>query len=363
MTLPVPQPGILDIAAYVGGESKIHGVSRVIKLSSNESPLGPSPRAQEAYRSVAADLHRYPDGGATELRHAIASRYGLNPARIVCGCGSDELIGLLVNAYAGPGDEVLSSRHAFLMYDVYTRSAGAVPVQVPETNLTVDVDQLLAGVTSKTKIVFVTNPGNPTGTYISAEDLRRLRAGLREDILLVVDAAYAEYIDRNDYSNGLDLAEDTENTVMLRTFSKIFGLGGARVGWGYFPLAVADVLNRIRGPFNVTASSQAAAAAAIRDVEFTALAKTHNDYWLPWMKEKLAALGLQTTDSVANFVLVRFPDHDGKTATDADAYLKKRGIIVRRVAGYGLGDWLRITIGLAEDNQAVIAAITEFLES
>ena len=363
MSLPVPQPGILDIAAYVGGESKVEGVSRVMKLSSNESPLGPSPRAQDAYRTVTAELHRYPDGGATELRKAIAARYGLDAARIICGCGSDELIGLLVNAYAAPGDEVLFSRHGFLMYDIYARSAGAVPVRVDETNLTVDVDALLSGVTARTRIVFVTNPGNPTGTYISAADLRRLRDGLREDILLVIDAAYAEYVDRNDYSNGLELVQETENTVMLRTFSKIFGLGGARVGWGYFPVGIADVINRIRSPFNVTAPSQAAATAAIRDVEFTALAKAHNDYWLPWLKEKLTALGLTTTDSVANFVLVRFPGTAGKDATAADAFLKARGIIVRRVASYGLGDCLRITIGLAEENEAVVAAIKDFLES
>lgn len=363
MSLPVPQPGILEIAAYVGGESKVEGVSRVMKLSSNESPLGPSPRAQDAYRTVTAELHRYPDGGATELRKAIAARYGLDAARIICGCGSDELIGLLVNAYAAPGDEVLFSRHGFLMYDIYARSAGAVPVRVDETDLTVNVDALLGGVTAKTRIVFVTNPGNPTGTYISAADLRRLRDGLREDILLVIDAAYAEYVDRNDYSNGLELVQETENTVMLRTFSKIFGLGGARVGWGYFPAGIADVMNRIRSPFNVTAPSQAAAAAAIRDVEFTALAKAHNDYWLPWLKEKLTALGLATTDSVANFVLVRFPGTGGKDATAADAFLKARGIIVRRVASYGLGDCLRITVGLAEENEAVVAAVKDFLES
>lgn len=360
MSLPKPQPGILDIAPYQGGESVIKGVDRVIKLSSNESALGPSPRAVEAYAKVAGQLHRYPDGGSTKLREAIGARHGLDPARIVCGAGSDELIGLLVRAYCGHGDEVLYPEHGFLMYSIYAKGAGAVPVRAPERNLTADIDAVLAAVTERTKIVFITNPNNPTGTYTRAEELVRLRNALPENVLMVVDAAYAEFVDRNDYSDGRDLVDSTPNTVMLRTFSKIHGLGGARVGWGYFPPAVADVMNRLRSPFNVALPSQEAAAAAIADAEFTALAKAHNDYWLPWMIEALRGLGLEVTDSVGNFVLVRF-ESGAKNVEAANAFLMQRGIIARRVAGYGLPDWLRITIGREDENPVVIDAIRDFL--
>lgn len=363
MSLPTPLPGILDIAPYQGGESALAGLDRVYKLSSNEGPLGASPRAQAAYVETAAKLHRYPDGGCTDLRQAIAARHGLDPERIVCGTGSDELIGLLVKAYAGPGDEVLYSAHGFLMYAIYAKGCGAVPVTAPEVEMTTHVDNLLAAVTPKTRIVFVANPNNPTGTYLPAEELKRLRDGLREDIILAIDAAYAEYVDRNDYSNGVELVESTPNTVMLRTFSKIYGLGGARVGWGYYPAGIADVMNRLRSPFNVSAPAQAAAKAAVEDAEFTALCKAHNDYWLPWLQEQCQALGLATTDSVGNFVLVRFDRSGDKHAEAADAFLRARGIIVRRMGGYGLPDWLRISVGLDEDNHAVVAALKDFLEA
>lgn len=360
MSLPTPQPGILDISPYQGGAAAVQGVDRVIKLSSNEGALGPSPRAQAAYAAAAGKLHRYPDGGSTALRRAIAARHGLDADRIVCGAGSDELIGLLVRAYCGHGDEVLYPAHGFLMYSIYAKGAGAVPVTVPEDTLRASVDALLDGVTERTRIVFITNPNNPTGTYVTAEELKRLRDGLREDIIMVVDAAYAEFVDRNDYSAGQDLVENTPNTVMLRTFSKIHGLGGARVGWGYFPAAIADVMNRLRSPFNVALPSQIAATAAIEDAEFTALCKAHNDYWLAWMLDALRDLGLEVTDSVANFVLVRFPDGP-RNVQAADAFLQSRGIIARRVAGYGLPDWLRITIGREDENPLVIDAIRDFL--
>lgn len=363
MSLPTPQPGILDIAPYVGGKSSVSGVERIYKLSSNEGALGPSPKAQQAVADMAYKLHRYPDGGSTELREAIAARYGLNADMIVCGAGSDELIGLLVKAYAGPGDEILYPEHGFLMYGIYAKGCGAVPITVPERDFYADIDALLAGVTEKTKIVFITNPNNPTGTYTSAEDLKRLRDGLPSHVLLVVDAAYAEYVDRNDYSNGLELAQTTPNTVMLRTFSKIHGLGGARVGWGVFPLAIADVMNRLRSPFNVAAPSQVAAKAAIEDVEFQALCKAHNDYWLAWMQQQLQALGLHTTDSVGNFVLARFPTSGPHTAEAANAFLQAKGVIVRSVASYGLGEWLRITIGQGDENHMVIDTLKDFLRT
>ncbi|CDL01380.1 histidinol-phosphate aminotransferase [Magnetospirillum gryphiswaldense MSR-1 v2] len=363
MTAPTPRPGIMDIRPYVGGESALEGVSRVIKLSSNEGALGPSPKAMEAFRAQAADMHRYPDGGATRLRAALAARWGVDAERIVCGAGSDELLGMLCRAYAGPGDEVLYSAHGFLMYAIAAKSCGATPVTAPEVDLTASVDNLLAAVTPRTKILFLANPNNPTGTYLSADEVARLRAGLRPDILLVIDAAYAEFVSKNDYTPGIELVDGSDNTVMCRTFSKIFALGGLRLGWAYCPPGIADVLNRVRNPFNVAAPSLAAGVAALEDTAFADLTKTHNDYWLPWMQAELAKLGLPTTQSVCNFVLVQFPKEEGRTAQAADACLRAQGIITRAMGGYGLPDWLRITVGTGEENQMVIAAIAAFQAS
>lgn len=363
MTAPTPRPGIMDIRPYVGGESALEGVTRIIKLSSNEGALGPSPRAMEAFRDQAAEMHRYPDGGATRLRKALGARWGLDPDRIVCGAGSDELLGMLCRAYAGPGDEVLYSAHGFLMYAIAAKACGATPVTAPETDLTADVDNLLAAVTPATRIVFLANPNNPTGTYLSADEVRRLRAGLRADILLVIDAAYAEFVAKNDYSAGVELVDAGDNTVMCRTFSKIFALGGLRLGWAYCPPVIADVLNRVRNPFNVAAPSLAAGEAALADTAFFDLTRGHNDYWLAWMLAELAKLGLPTTPSVCNFVLIQFPKEPGRDAQAADAFLRAQGIITRAMGGYGLPDWLRVTIGTGEENQAVIAALSAFKAS
>lgn len=355
------RPGILDIQPYRGGESDIPGAKRVIKLTSNESALGPSPIAMAAYRNAAAEMHRYPDGHCIALRQALASRYGLDINRIVCGAGSDELIGLLCKAFSGPGDEVLYSQHGFLMYPISARAAGATPVWAEESELTTNVDALLDKVTKRTRIVFVANPNNPTGTYLPAKEMARLHAGLRDDILLVIDAAYAEYISQNDYTNGAKLVEAHGNVVMTRTFSKIFAMGGLRLGWSYCPSAVADVLNRVRGPFNVSTAAQAAGAAALRDVGTIGRAKAHNDTWLAWITMKLRAMGLTVGDSVGNFVLIRFPQATAHNATAADAFLKSRGIILRAMAGYGLSDSLRMTIGTEEEMQIVNNALREFM--
>lgn len=360
MTAPTPRPGIMEIAAYVGGESKAPGINRVIKLASNEGALGPSPRAMEVYRQQAGDIHRYPDGGAIDLRNALARRWGLDAARIVCGAGSDELITLLVRAYAGPGDEVLYSQHGFLMYPIAAKSAGATPVTAPESDLRTDVDALLAAVTPRTRIVLVANPNNPTGSYIPASEMRRLHAGLPPDVLLVIDAAYAEYVDLPDYTAGAELVEAADNVVMLRTFSKIFALAALRLGWGYCSPAIADVLNRVRGPFNTSVPAQAAGIAALDDQTFLDASRSHNDQWRPWLADKLTALGLSVAPSVTNFILVRFPDEKGQTADDAAEYLVKRGIIARKMGGYGLGHSLRITIGAADEVKAVADALTDF---
>ena len=356
MTSPVPQPGILDIEAYVGGASKIAGVDRVIKLSSNEGPLGASPRAIEAYKAAGADMHRYPDGGSAKLRDALGERWGLNAGQIVCGNGSDDVLQLLAQAFCGPGDEVLYSQHGFLVYPIAAKSCGATPVAAPETNLTTSVDALLARVTEKTKIVFIANPNNPTGTYIPASEVRRLHEGLPEHVLLVIDAAYAEFVDAPDYEDGSAMVEEFSNVAMTRTFSKVFGMGGLRLGWAYLPPAIADVLNRTRGPFNVSMPAQAAGIAALEDRDFFDRTLAHNGIWRAWLAQQLGGLGLEVTPSATNFLLVKFADGPA-----ADAYLRSKGIIVRAVGAYGLPNHLRITIGTEAEMRAVIDALRDFL--
>ena len=358
-TAPRPRPGILDIAAYVPGESEVPGGVKAIKLSANETPLGPSPKAIAAYKAMAEHLERYPDGASTALRNAIARHYGLDPARIVCGAGSDELISLVAHHYAGPGDEVLMTVHAFAMFKIFTLASGATPVAAPERDYRADVDALLAHVTTKTKIVFLANPNNPTGTYIPHDEVRRLHRGLPGHTLMVLDAAYGEYVRRNDYEAGLELVATSANAVMLRTFSKIYGLAALRLGWAYCPAAVADVLNRVRGPFNVTAPTIAAGVAALEDAAHVERAVAHNEKWLPWMTAELERIGLTMTPSAGNFVLMHFPA--GKTWTAADAFLKARGIIVRPVGAYGIPNALRLTIGTEDENRKVVAVLTEFM--
>lgn len=355
-----PKPGVLEIAPYRGGEAEARGFERPIRLASNESALGPSPRAAAAYRALAEEIHRYPDGGADALRQALARHHGLLADRIVCGNGSDELIGLLTKAYAGPGDEVVMSRHGFLMYPIAAKAAGASVVVAPETNLTADVDALLRAVTPRTRVVFLANPNNPTGTYLSSEEVNRLHAGLPPQVLLVIDAAYAEYVQRNDYDAGIALVAASENVVMTRTFSKIYALGGLRVGWAYCSARIADVLNRVRAPFNLNAAAQAAAVAALADLTAVDRAREHNDIWRPWFARELQALGLTVNPSVANFLIVRFPDGE-KSADAAFEFLKSRGILTRKIGGYQLPEWLRISIGTEQEMRAVVNACADFL--
>jgi histidinol-phosphate aminotransferase len=355
-----PVPGILDIDPYIGGRADADG-ARVFKLSANESPLGPSPKAIEAFKNASQSMHIYPEGSARDLRLAIGEVFGLNADRIVCGNGSDELLHLLPQIYAGPGDEVLYSEHGFLVYKIAALAASATPVAVPEPNLITDVDALLARASAKTKMVFVANPNNPTGSYNTAAELRRLRAGLPKDCLLVIDAAYAEYVSRNDYESGIELVATTNNTVMTRTFSKIYGLAALRVGWAYGPASVVDALNRIRGPFNVSTAAQAAAVAAIRDRAYVDHCAAHNAKWLPWLAEQIAATGLKVRPSVGNFLLVEFDPSGKKTAAAADQFLMKRGVILRGVAAYGLPNCLRVSVGTEDANKAAVAALQEFM--
>ena len=323
--------------------------------------LGASPRAIEAYQALANDMHLYPDGSATELRQAIATRYGLNADNIVCGAGSDELLQLLSRAYLGVGDEAIYTQYGFLVYPIAIQAAGATPVVAPETDHTASVDAIIDCLTERTRIVFLANPNNPTGTYIPIDEVRRLHAALPEQCLLIVDAAYAEYVRRNDYEAGIELVATSNNVVMTRTFSKAYGLAGLRLGWGYCPPAIADVLNRIRGPFNVTLPAIAAGKCAVEDTGHLEQSVTHNDEWLPWLTRELTALGLPVTPSVGNFLLVHFPPEVGVTAHQADDFLCSRGVVLRRLDAYGLPEALRLSIGTGEANKAVVAGLAELL--
>jgi histidinol-phosphate aminotransferase len=360
--IPTPKPGVLDISPYVGGRAAVAGVANPIKLSSNESALGASAAAREAYAKAAARLDIYPDGSAKILREAICEVHGLDVNRIVCGNGSDELIEILCAAYLRPGDETVISQYAFIVYRIYTQANGAKPVIVPEKNYTADVDAMLAAVSDKTRMVFLANPNNPTGSYLPISEVRRLHAGLPPHVLLVLDAAYAEFVRRNDYEAGIEMVSRFDNVVMTRTFSKVYALAGLRIGWGYMPLHVAETLNRIRSPFNISGPALAAGAAAMRDAGHVAASVAHNEEWRGWLTEKIRAAGLEAFDSVANFILIRFPDRPGKTAHDADDFLCRHGLILRGLDNYGMPDCMRLTVGGAEACRKVADVLAEFMK-
>lgn len=362
MTRPVPRPGVLAIDPYVPGKSAAPGARRVFKLSANETPLGPSPRAVQALRDMAGDIAIYPDGSSAKLRAAVGARHGLDPERIIMGAGSDNILELLALAYVGPGDEGVYSQYGFLEYKIVIHAAGGTPVVAPETNYTASVDAMLACVSEKTKIVFLANPNNPTGTYLPASEVARLARGLPPHCLLVLDAAYAEYVTHEDYEAGAALVDAHENVVMTRTFSKIYGLAGLRLGWGYGPAHVIDALNRIRSPFNVSSAASVAGVASVEDVAHLEAAIAHNDRWLPWLTREISALGLDVLPSVCNFIAIRFPDTPGRTAADADRFLTSRGLILRAIGAYGMGEFLRLTVGSQEANEAVVAALAEFMQ-
>jgi histidinol-phosphate aminotransferase len=352
---PTPKHGILSIAPYVGGKSTVAGVSKIIKLASNENPWGASPKASAAFAAMAAQLHRYPDGAHASLREAIGKAYQLPAAQLICGSGSDELIGLLIHAYAGKCDEVLMSKHGFLMYKLYALGNSADVIMAEEKNLHADVDALLAAVTPRTKIVFLANPNNPTGTYIPYAEVQRLRAGLRADIILGLDAAYAEYMQAEDYNTGYALVRES-NTVVMHTFSKIYGIPALRLGWAYGPPEIIDVLNRVRGPFNVNAAALAAGIAAVEDQEYVKHIIARNRAERERVASALHAHGLEVLPSHTNFVLVKF----GTKAAEANQFLQSRGIIIRDVQAYGLPEYLRISIGTEEENTALLEALAQF---
>ena len=363
-TGPRPAASMLRIAPYEQGKSDINNEPAPIKLSSNESSFGPSPKAVEAYHQAADKLHRYPDGAQTKLRQAIAEVHGLEPSRIVCGNGSEELIGLLVRAFVEPGEELIISENHFVMCRIYGLAQGAEVIMAPEQDFGTDVDAVLERVTPKTRMVALANPNNPTGTYLPRSEIQRLHGNLPNHVLLLLDGAYAEYVDAKDYDPGMDLAHEAENVVMTRTFSKIYGLAGLRIGWAYCPGEVIDIVQRIRTPFNANSAAMAAATAAVQDQPYIQQIRRHNARWLNSLSEELTALGLRVVPSVANFYLVVFDGSSGKNAADAAAALEARGIVLRPLRAAGAEqDVLRITVGNDEENQSVLEAFRAYMNS
>ncbi|MEO8715187.1 MAG: histidinol-phosphate transaminase [Acetobacteraceae bacterium] len=359
MSSPTPRPEVLEVSPYKGGESNVPGVNRIYKLSSNEGAFGPPPGVGPAVARVLEGVHHYPDGEAGELRAAIGARFRLDPAKIICGNGSDDIIAQLCVAYGGPGREVLMTEHGFSIYHIAGTYAGSRVVKAPERNLTADVDALLAHVSKATRLVFVANPNNPTGSMLPQAEVERLRARLPEEALLVLDSAYAEYVDRPGYDPGIKLADAAPNTVMTRTFSKIFGLGGMRIGWGYAHPSIIAVLNRIRAPFNVSVASQTAAIAALAEPGWVEKGRTHNTAQRARLTEALTAIGIRVWPSEANFVLADFATL--ARADAADEHLRRSGLIVRKVGGYGLPRCLRISIGTEDEVGMVIENLTRFM--
>ena len=361
MNAPMPRPSILDIMPYKGGDGTLPGFENTIRLASNEGALGPSPKVIEVLNNSNLELHRYPDGGATMLREGIGKHFDHDPERIVCGAGSEQLISAICRAYAGPGDEVLISEHAFVWYSIVAKAVGATPVKAPEPNLYADVDALLSCVTGKTKILFLANPNNPTGTAIGACELKRLHAGLRDNILLVVDSAYAEFIEWTEYSTGADLVDAARNVIMTRTFSKLYALSALRIGWAYGTPEMIDTINRVRSPFNVNSAAQVAGLTALEDKEHNEKTRAHTTRWRTCLTHVMRELGYEVPDSLGNFILVRFPVEPGKTAQDADQYLRDKGIITRAQGSVGLPDCLRISIGTEPEMRAIMDAMEAFV--
>jgi histidinol-phosphate aminotransferase len=358
---PKPLPQLAKVSAYVPGEAPKPGAGPSYKLASNENPLGASPRAKAVYAEMAGKLEIYPDGAATGLKAAIARKHGLDASRIIVGAGSDEIFLMLGRAYLGPGDETVSTRHAFAIYAIIGQQQGATVVEIPERDFTADVDAILEAVTPKTKMVWLANPNNPTGTYLPYDEVKRLHAGLPSSVLLVLDGAYAEFVRKNDYASGIELASQFDNVILTRTFSKLYGLAGLRLGWAYAPAHVIDALERVRMPFNVNLVAQAVGIAAIEDEAFVEQSLAHNDKELPRLIAGLRALGLDVMDSVGNFCVAKFPETKGKTAAEALAHLKERGVTVRSLAGYRMPNHLRISVGTVAGNDAALAHLKAFL--
>jgi histidinol-phosphate aminotransferase len=361
---PLPKPGILDIHAYVPGKAKAEGIAEPIKLSANENALGSSPKAREAYAAAAQNLHMYPDPNATIVRTAIAERFGLEPARLVFGCGSDEVFQILSQAFLEPGDNIVQGQYGFAAFAIGARACQAEVRMAAEPDYRIDVDEMLKCVDDRTRLIFLANPGNPTGTWIPFSEIRRLHEALPPSVVLVLDGAYGEFVADPTFDDGIELARRSSNVVVTHTFSKLHGLAGLRVGWGYAPIGIVEAYERIRAPFNVSIPAQVAAVAALGDEEFQRASIALTEQWRPWLVQQLGGLGLETVGpSATNFVLVSFPKTPGRTAAQAEAFLASRGLLVRGVGGYGLPNHLRLTIGLEENNRALVDALADFMRA
>jgi histidinol-phosphate aminotransferase len=359
---PIPKPGIMDIHAYVPGKAKAEGIADPIKLSANENALGSSPKAREAYLAASMSLQMYPDPKSTIVRTAIAERYGLEPERLIFGCGSDEVFQILNQAFLEPGDNIVQGEFGFAAFAIGARACQADVKMAAEPGYRIDVDEMLKCVDDRTRLMFLANPGNPTGTWIPFSEIERLHRALPPSIILVLDGAYGEFVADATFDDGLELARRSENVVVTHTFSKLHGLAGLRVGWGYAPMGVVEAYDRIRAPFNVSIPAQLAAVAALGDEDFQRASIELTEQWRPWLAQQLGGLGLEAVGpSAANFLLVGFPKTPGKTAAEAEAFLSSRGVLVRAVGGYGLPDHLRMTIGLEGQNRALVDALSDFM--
>jgi len=359
-------PGIAPKASIAGmiapkPAPAVAPTGRVARLHLNEGALGPSPKAVAAMREAAGRMHEYPGVDASGLAATLGRRHGIDPQRIVLGCGSDELIQVLCLAFLEPGDEAIHTQYGFVQFPVATRIAGGVPVSAPDDGYTASVDAILAKVTPRTRLVFLANPNNPTGTHLPAAEVRRLRERLPGHVLLVVDAAYAEYVTRPDYTAGIELVESTPDTVMLRTFSKAFGMAGLRLGWAYCPQPVADILYSVRPPYGVNTPSLAAGVAAVEDQAFQDATVAHNERWLPWLQDRFRELGLEPMPTAANFMMLRFPAGPTRDAVAARRFLGGRGVLVREMAGYGAPEFIRLSVGSEDDNHLLVEAVRDFL--
>jgi len=359
---PLPKPGIMDIHAYVPGKAKADGIAEPVKMSANENALGSSEKAHEAFASAERSLHIYPDPRASIIRAAIAERYRLEPERLIFGCGSDEVFQLLNTCFLEPGDNMVQGQYGFAAFAIGAYAMQAEVRRAPEPNFRIDVDELLKCVDDRTRLVFLANPGNPTGTWIPFSEVRRLHDALPPSVVLVLDGAYGEFALDPAFDDGLDLARTGSNVVVTHTFSKLHGLAALRIGWGYAPLEIAHAVDRIRLPFNTSIAAQRAAVAALDDKAFQQASLDLVETWRPWLHQQIAGLGLDVVGpGAANFVLVGFPKTPGKTAAEADAYLTAKGLLVRGVGNYGLPDHIRITIGLEPHNRAVVEALADFM--
>lgn len=361
MNGPKTHSWIEELGIYAAGKSKVEGTLKPVKLSANECALGPSPMAMEAYTREAPNLYRYPDPSYTELRAALAKKYNIDANRIVCGVGSDELLRIACKAYLKPGDEAIFVAHSFSMYPIAIQSVGAKAIEVADVNYTASVDNILAAINDKTKLIFIANPNNPTGTYLPRDEVERLWKNVPDHVLLVLDSAYAEFMEEADYSAGIELVDRSTNVFMTRTFSKLYGLAALRLGWGYAPEKIAQTLDKCRDPFNIPSCTQAAGVAALKDTEFEKKVITHTTKWRKWLSSELTSLGLTVIPSVTNFILFRF-DNTAKSASAANDYLTQHGYILRYYSGQGLGNFLRLTLGTEKENKEVIRLLREFLE-